>query len=244
MGVRLKKISKKKVAAVVTPVVLVILVCIAVPLIAYRLGQHTTLWGHFYLGNTPAALIIETDYEDGHPVNRQIMLDVLDEMREVCDRDVLWFEDLTDEVDLPQDFLDVDTRMVDHTLLNSLRDTMETWDTIYIIFSDNEYDLGQNMYVGGLFSAPGCIVIMQTPQEQGLEYYTLIHEIGHCFGLGHYDEGYMVSTLNPENLPTGWGEEAMSDLHKIRGYVYYGNSGVMLWDEILEIRLFQLAWLG
>jgi hypothetical protein len=79
------------------------------------------------------------DYEEGHPIRDGLMERVVKELRKICDRPVVYNPALTHQVDIPDEVLDMETDMVRTEYIKAARSTVESWDVVYIILSNNDY---------------------------------------------------------------------------------------------------------
>ena len=237
---RIGSIKLRYKAIGLSTMVLIVVAAFAIPFLSYqtyfKAGVNSTLWSHFYLGNTESPLIIETDYEENHPISSTDMSFLVTEMGKVCDRPIVWEKALTNTVNLPNTFINLDNGYVDHNMLTALRSTLETSDVVYIIFSDNSYMTGENA-IGGIFSPPGSLVTMIESKSLGIERIVLIHEIGHLLGLDHDDSSvnFMNSVINPSNLPASWSQISLNKLDEIRGYDFHGGSSLVeIWIGVID----------
>jgi predicted Zn-dependent protease len=230
--VKKMNITRKKAMGLAVSVMIVIpLVVLLGCTIVFRLGVQTTLWGHFYLGNTAVPLTIEADYEDGHPIEDGLIDSVITKLEKVCDRPMVYASQYTNEIELPTFTFESGTENYVHYSLVATRNTAETWDTLYIVFTDKDYVVsGTSYHIAGFASPPGEVLIMMYGYTQHVEFYTLIHELGHIFGLEHCDSPgcYMNPILELNNLPTGFCSTCIGKLNEIRGYTFTGEGALIL----------------
>lgn len=224
------KLKKRgAIAGILLMAVMVGLIPVFSYVIYFRAGTIGA-WAPLYLGTLDNPILIETDYESGHEFSPGLITDVINVIDDIIDRPIVHATDYTDCVNLPDSFLDPESGMVDHGMINALRDTYETWDTIYILFSNNVYELNDDLVIGGLYSAPGCIVVMMASGPSLTDKYTIIHEVGHLLGVDHCDDPdcYMYPVLDPADPPTHWCGEHLEQLDQLRGYPYRGDTLVVI----------------
>lgn len=143
-------------------------------------------WDHLYL-HTFGTVYIEVDYEEGVEPSQDALNYLINKFNEISDRSLVLKEDLTDEIESVS--IISEGSLIYSSSVDALRDSPNNPSYIYILYIMETYIIDEEFMILGMAPFASVIIIYEpATQSNIIEKNTLLHEMGHLFGLGHCDD--------------------------------------------------------